>query len=70
MSLSANIELKLKCLDWIVERKKSNNWINLTMLLSRFVHLASLVMHKPRQLRIAGYPNVRKTLRAAEKESI
>jgi len=27
-------------------------------------------MHKPRQLRIAGYPNVRKTLRAAEKENI
>jgi len=27
-------------------------------------------MHKPRQLRIAGYPNVRKTLRAAEKINI
>ena len=37
------------------------------MLLSRFVHLASLVMHKPRQLRIAGYPNVGWTLRAGGK---
>jgi hypothetical protein len=48
--------------------KKSNNWINLTFPLARFVLLASLVLRtnraKPCGHGNAGYPNVRLTLRA------
>ena len=55
--------IALWCKNRII-KKTSNNWINLTLLLSRFVQSLRSLRTNRANVRNAGYPNVGRTLRA------